>query len=244
MTPLDKFRKKYYTNPLIQNKLIEEMKNKEVVFMHKTEHWKCIRGLVIKNVDALNWLFNFYDFFNEKFNFKNNYNIYVSQANYKFIPRFDFNLKFRSKETSKFFREDAASYIKDFEYFFDFDFVRGKFEELKKEIYNFSIYMDSTFVYYKMFPSGSGFQFVSTGSTLEENPIEIKNDILKIGEMQNLKFLCTGGLGSLSKIRKCPYSLVSDIPLYPFKSKEEILNFQYKDIKHKITDVEKKLEWR
>lgn len=219
-----KFRKFYYGNPFIKLALLKAFQNREVVLMDKNENWKCIRGLSIRDITMLDYTFNFYNIF------ERNYNIYLSVAKYKYIPFFDMNLKFRSKQTSNFFKS-AINYIDDYDLFMDFDIDKendeNDFIKLKQEVYNFAKNRKGFIL-----TSGSGLQYIENGKNIF--PSQEPKDIFKympdyiLGEqtLNNLKYLCEGGLKLLTRFRKCEWSLNETQPVLKL-NREKIPCFNY-----------------
>lgn len=246
---LIELRKQYYNNSDVRKELISYMKDREVVFMDKKDFWKCIRLLFVKDDDALNWLFSWYDFFQEKGRSKNNYNIYVSLAKYSYIPRFDFNLHNRSKETSKFFDQEQYKYITQFDLLLDFDYIEDKWIELKAEVYQIAWILKEYGICFSVFPSGTGFQIIIYSEQISfiDNCLSKKRfyhtatstsfnyniELLKLSIVKKykLKFICKSSIKSLTKIRKCEYSLVDNRICFPLDI-EEILYFNYAQVRY------------
>lgn len=231
----EKKRFKWYNTYAVKYELVKAMKNKEVVFIDRLDNANTIRGLCIRSVNFLDYVF-------EKFNFHNrDYNIYLSVANYKYIPEFTYNLKKRSSETSKWFEKQSISEIYGYEIFNDFD--GNKFNRLKKEVSTLCNILESNNIKFYYFPSGNNFQVIVPIELNETLSNEKKIDIFKktkefIKSIKNrfkLDYLDLKGIGTHNKVRKCPYSLVDNKVVLPLKhwnlnSSEIINSFNYDEI--------------
>lgn len=149
---------------------------------------------------------------------KNKQNLYVGCAKLKEIPNFTFNPKDRSKETSEWYRKQFNDFIRSYDLFFDFDkSPEDSWEYLIKEVKSLKEYLDEYKVpYYLLFSGNKGFQIVIDGQYLQIEKIELGNvyphkDIVeKVKKMLNFKFLDLANNGVNSRLRKVPYSLVSN----------------------------------
>lgn len=206
-------RKRYYTNMNVQHELLRTMKDREVIFMDRTDTWKCIRGIWIKSIEYLNKFFDYFNFF------ERDYNIYISVAKYNYIPPFTLNLSKRSKETQKWFNSDKPNLERyDYNLLFDFDDKYrikknnewewiidkiGMIKNIKKVI----ILAKSTPYY--IIPSGNNFQLVAENVS-NLNITDIKKWTQKFKDKNKLLFLDMSGIGHAFKIMKCPYSMVGE----------------------------------
>lgn len=224
-------RIEYYSKLAVKHELLKAMKDREVIFMDRRDSWKCIRGLWIKSIEYLNKFFDVFDFF------ETDYNIYISVSKYKFIPPFTFNLKYRSEQTSNFFKTEAKDQIYNYTYLFDFDSryrekINNKYEwihdrnEMIKEVLKLCVFLSTSkqFKTFDVIPSGNNFQ-VQTQNYRHTKAEAVKKHILEIKERLNLKFLDKSGLGHDFKIMKCPYSFVGNVVCLPlFQVSEKLLN--------------------
>jgi hypothetical protein len=213
------FRKAYYSNPIIKERLLKAFSHREITIMDKYDNWKCQRGFNIQKIDFYDYWLNFVDLVNK------NYNLYLSVAKYKYIPYFDMNPKFRSTETSKFF-EVAYRYIESYDIFLDFDISKKKdFVLMKQEVLKCI-----EFIYFEkplILTSGNGIQLMYNSNETFENVISFMEDLKKGNKY---KFLCNYGIKLLTRFRKCEYSLNETIPVLLLKP-YEILGFSYDEIK-------------
>lgn len=229
-------RRRYYQNINVLFDLVNIMRDREVIFMDKNENWKCIRGLFVKSVNGLKTHFENLDMFNN-YNHENprNYNIYISRAKYTHIPLFTLDLKKRSSETQKWFKEQAKKDAYAFDLLLDFDTKDiNKFYALKEEI-SFLIHLfEINDVCFKVFPSGNNFQIILPSETIslenKEEQVKFQNTLRN---RFNLKYLCV--VGENVEIYKCSYSLVDDKVILPFKKNlsrisQQLLNFNYKQV--------------
>lgn len=213
---LTNIRKKWYSNKIVQFNLLKAMRDREVIFMSKSENHHCLRGFFIRNDTFLEKIFDIYNIY------ENDYNIYLSVAKYSEIPMFNLDMRIRSKETSKWFEEKAKESIVEYDLLLDFDLDIKKIFLIKNNLLRIFHLLNFEEIMFNTYPSGTGFQ-LNAKSNL---PIEIIKDVTKtIGERFNLKTLCTKGIGTISKIRKCEYSLVNDNVVLPFESEKTILSY-------------------
>lgn len=239
------FRKIYYNHPVIKDRLLNSFKNKEVIIMDKYENWKCQRLHTIRKTEkTFSWKKEKTDFYDFWINFIHidslNYNLYLSVANYKYIPPFPLNPEIRSIETSKFFSV-AYKYIGSYDIFFDFDIIKeNDFNDMKIEILNFlSAFCGCN---YLILASGTGIQIIFNSLQFPEfekqdfflNKIyhyKIAEKIEDLKKKLNLKFLCCSGIRLLTRFRKCEFSLNETTPVL-LLTIEEFKKFTYDKIKN------------
>lgn len=207
---LKNIRNRYYNKELIIKEIVKCMKNREVVFMDKGNNCKCLRGVKILTTSFFSW-------FCDHINFKNeNYNIYISLAQYKNIPQ---------KDIKKWFKEESINNIESYDLLLDFDF--------NEDINSYSIYLLQLEVFFNflllnkvcfyIIPSGRYYQIILPNNIWEFKPennkiIQKGKDIISQIKLRfNLDFLDLKGVGVHNKIMKCPYSLVNDIICIPLK---------------------------
>ena len=213
-------RKHYYSNLSVQFGLLRVMKDREVVFMDRFDNWKCIRVLMIRNIQAIERFFNEFHFFEK------DYNIYVSLAKYKNMPYFTTDLKERSKETLEWFKEKAKNEIYDYDIFLDFDCKNDNLFKLKQEVGNIVSFLDKNNICFSVYPSGTNYQIVIKNfNIIKLEEIKKFYDLLK--EAGNLKYLDYKGCGVSEKIRKCQYSLVGETVVYPIHTTKHFIEFPY-----------------
>ncbi len=225
MTPeLIAKRKKWYSSKVVQYNLIGAMKYREVIFMKLDDYSHCIRGIQISNTQALNYYFDKFDFFNK------NYNIYVSVSKYTNIPKFTLNLKERSKETNRWFSEQAHVERFNYDILLDLDFNEkidywlvflSKCNKMINLVNNYKIA-------YTIYPSGTGIQIVVYNPNFGEFGIDrVKKITTRLKKRFAIPYLCLNTIGQTTKIRKCEYSLVYDRVCLPLN---DINTFSYSDI--------------
>lgn len=225
-------RKEYYNKTYVLFELVKTMKNREVVFISQKYNEKCIRGLCIKSVDYLKKVFEMFDFYNM------DYSIYISNAQYSTIPQFTYNLRDRSKDTIKWFRENQNDVI-EYDLFLDFDAKQKEnFLDMFLELKYFTRLLDREKIKYYIMPSGSGFHIIIPSEIIKLNSDYYNTDLQDINSRNaligriiknikiilELKYLDLIGSGTLAKLRKCPYSLVYDKVCLPLENLE---NFKY-----------------
>lgn len=209
--------KKYlwYSNEIIQNKLIQFMQKREVTLMSNNIQNYCIRGFNILKKDFLNYLFNFYRFSDR------DYNLYISVAHYTHIPFFTMALKERSKFTSEWFNNQSQNNIFNYTLLLDFD-SHGNFIDMKLEVLKILKLLIKEKVSFFIIPSGHNFQIHIDNTLYNYEEIFTITESLKM--KYNLKTLCMAGIGTPNKLMKCPYSIVGNIALIPL-SLDMIKNF-------------------
>lgn len=236
-------RKKWYSKKVVYFNLLRAMRDREVIFMSKSNNAYCIRGLKINFHKYLFDCFKIYNFF------ERDYNIYVSVAKYNNIPTFTHRLKNRSKETSKWFKEQASLSMIDYDLFIDFDITEFKeIPLIKQQAFRLYEILCKEDIIFNCYPSGSGIQF---NIKIDYNAIPL-DKIKPITELFKERFMLENldlkGVGSQSKIRKCEYSLVEDRAIIPFKNSKEILKYNpkkyvYSEILKNVNLFNKGLEY-
>lgn len=216
------FRKKYYENSFIIYELLRAMDKREVVLMGNLKDFSCIRGLRIGTEKFLKDIFRILDVY------KKEYNIYISTARYSYIPPFS-KKEERKKSLDKWFSE-IHKYIIDYDIFLDFDYdesikpfvfknqVNRMFKILKKEKVPFLCHPSSDSGYQIILPSESFIDNKKFYSKLDKKKgfnDYAKSLVLSLKDNFHLKFLDTIGVGSLNKIKKCPYSICQNTILTP-----------------------------
>lgn len=202
-------RKRYYEDIAVKFELLRAMKDREVIFMHRKENWKCIRGMFITNIRALDYYFNRFKFFDK------DYNIYVSCSKYKSIPKFTDDLKERSSQTSKWFEKENQDSIIDYDILLDFDSGKvDNFTYMKSEVIKTGFFLIDNHINFNMYPSGSNYQIVIKNNQLF-NLEEVLLFVTTLKKVLKLEYLDLKGIGVHNKIRKCEYSLVKDIVCLP-----------------------------
>lgn len=217
-------RKKWYSDLAVKYELLKAMRDREVIFMHRIEQWKIVRGMFIRNIPTLENYFKEYRFLE-----KDDYNIYVSNSKYKNIPTFTLDLKDRSKETHIWFKESAENETLETDFQLDFDTKLKYMIKLKKEIYNFMITLNYYNVCFRLYPSGKGFHIVISSDSFTVLDFgKIKELIKQIIERFDLKYLNINGSNyARFRIRKCEYSLTVDTVVFPFQPMN-IVDINYK----------------
>lgn len=215
-TKQKRIRHIYYKTPSIKFELLRAMKNREVMFLDQTNPQYVSRGYFIKSIKFMEDIFKMLDFYNK------NYNIYISNATYDYIPSFTLNLKNRSKKTIKWFRsEESRKSILTYDMLLDFDVNINsmsnylRYELMSKGINQCCIILNKLDVEYNLFPSGHNWQIVIRGDWLKG--LNYK-DILKYTKLFSKKitlsnkfitYLDFRGIGNKEKVRKCEYSLAN-----------------------------------
>lgn len=211
-------RKLYYSKIYALFEIIKAMENREVIFMDKTNNHNIVRCLNPRTIDNLKKLFNNFGGF---FDNDKNYNIYVSVAKYKSIPMFTFNLKERSKFTSEWFHNMAKKELFDYDLFLDFDLNSAKtIKRLLDDTYKMLTFLDLENIRHNFYYSGSGFHInIQTNLIPNFETLNFYRLTKSIKERFNLKSLDLKGIGSITKFRKCEYTLVDDKIVFPLYDK-------------------------
>lgn len=226
---LKKKRMMYYNKIYVLFELVKAMKNREVVFMDRTNNWFCVRGLYVKTVDYLKEFFRVFNFFEK------DYNIYISSALYKELPMFTYNLKERSNQTQEFFHSQIQDYVIGYDCVLDFDVKTSlDYFDMIAEIKFLLSILDFERIKYYIIPSGRHFQVTIPSDTFPFSKIfdksehsfqnRIKVFTENLIDVMKLKYVDLKNVGVLNRIVKCPYSLVLDkvcLPLISFN------NFHY-----------------
>lgn len=236
-------RRNYYEKKYVQYELLKAMKDREVVFLHRKENWKCSRGFWIKSIPYLEKAFDVVNFFNEDIN------IYISVAKYNYIPPFPYKLTERSNFTSQWFKDEAEKQQYDYDIFLDFDdkfrictnkitrldgrdintyqWISNKPEMIKEIL---KIIKELPFPFY-IIPSGQNYQIVMDNKKqwTKTKIIEYTNVLKKEFD---LKYLDLSGIGHSFKIMKCPYSVVNEVVCLPLEDfhLEHLEEYWYYDI--------------
>lgn len=224
-------RQKWYGFVPVLYELAKTMKDREVVFMDRIDNSKCIRGLCIRSADFLQYAFEKFDFYNR------DYNIYISLAKYSHIPNFTYNLSERSKETNKWFHNQARSEIFEYDILLDFDMKKiENFNYMKNKVQLITNLLYINNICFSVYPSGNNFQIIIYSCNFDLGTDKLipfsKVFVEKIKERFNLEFLDLKGMGIFNKLRKCEYSLVSDKVVLPIKNdlvdiEDKVYSMQY-----------------
>ena len=203
----------YYNLDRVRNVILPFMFNREVaIFTPKdTENYTYVRGLRFDNISFFDS--NFIKFIRL---IPDNKNLYISCAKYTYIPTFIFKLSERNEETKEWFSNGAKKSIYDYDMLFDFDNPNRKNrEDFINECQAFFNLLNVNKVCFFVIMSGKNFHFVIDGDTWGFNKDDLENSlknckqiVLNIENILGLKYLDTKGVGMLSKLRKCPFSLV------------------------------------
>jgi len=177
---------------------------------------------------------------------KHKQNLYVSCAKLKNIPSFTFSPRKRSGETSGWFKEEYNSLIESYDILFDFDKKpEDSWEDLIEEVKELKAYLDDYSVpYFLLFSGGKGFQIVVDGRYVpikeikDGNVFPHKKIVEDIKETLDLRFLDLANNGVSSRLRKLPYSLVSDKIALPL-SDSQLDNFkiEHMEVNYVLTNV-------
>lgn len=216
-------KKLWYSNNYVIENLLNSLKFKEVTLKSHLFDEYCIRGLNIRNFDFLNYVFKFYNFF------ERDYNIYISNADFNFIPFFNMNLKKRSFYTSQWFQFQAETHIISYDILLDFD-SKGNHIEMKSEVYKTLKLLNKFKIVYYIIPSGNNFQIVIKNYFLTFDDVKTITQLIK--DILKLKYLDLSGCGNPFKIMKCPFSWVDEIVCIPLRKKEidSFMNWNYRKL--------------
>jgi len=199
--------------------------------MSPLENWKCIRGMWITSVSDLDY------YFKEFHLLEKDYNIFISNATFDTFPKFTTDLKYRSNEMRSFFTTQYRESIKKFDLLLDLDFREdiNLFETQKRKIISDISNLLNSFMisYTALNSSDNGFHFVIPFECMGKN-FNVMNDEIFSYIKQfviNLKavfYFCNmldiNGINNHTKIRKCPYSLVSDSVCFPYFTMRGFVN--------------------
>lgn len=231
-TELINLREQYYSNKDNKNRLLLAMNKREVSFIDYDNPAWVMRGFSLRNETYLDTIFKYYNMLNNRTDMDTrNYNIYLSLAKYDFIPAFTLNLKERSAQTSKWFRESAHLHLMSYDMLLDFDRHKTtSSEKLQNEVYKMSCILDLYQIKYLMYPSGSGFQIIIDSCNfpkIDFNKIKRQTELIK--KRFNISSLCLVGIGHMTKIRKCEYSIVNNKLVTPLNNLQ-LSKFSYSDV--------------
>lgn len=201
-------RKAYYSNTFVLMEIVKCLKNKELAFLDK-DGKKNIRYLYASKIDYLKMHFEklgFYDY---------RVNLYCSVANLSHIPIITYNLKTRRESVKyKEINDNYAKYVLSFDLFFDFD-GKEDFKLCHKEAGEFKKILEEMKVpYYLLNSSKKGFHFIIPAIYFD-NKQPLKNIEIFREVIYNIKgiydFKCLDdSISDIKRIRKLPYSVVSD----------------------------------
>lgn len=247
MTEIINKRQRYYGLQFVQYELLRAMKNREVMLMDRYDHSKVIRGHFISTKQYLAYLLtrkNWLNFYN------NDYNIYISCAQYRKIPVFTINLRERSNETREWFSKKAWTQIYDYDLLLDFDAKESKYwVNMLQEVYKMLALLDQFKVKHYLIPSGSAFQIVIPGEILpfenifkenasdpETKTYKVKRLVQTIKETFRFQYLDLHGVGANLKVMKCPYSCVGQNVVLPLRNLDGF-SYSLMDINTVIKEV-------
>lgn len=220
-----KKRMSWYNKIYVQWELVKCMKDREVMFMKRTDNSHTIRGMFIRHVDMLQKAFQIFRFFD------NDYNIYISVAKYKHIPLFTPDLRERSKFTAEWFSKKAEKEIFEYDMLFDFDMKeKANYTDMKIELEKFLDMLERFRICFSFYPSGNNFQIVIPYFVHRLQHTKITDLTRKMKDRFSLKFLDLKGIGVYNKVRKCPFSMVGDKVCFPFKSIDYFKKYFHYDL--------------
>lgn len=218
-------RNRYYKNYQVEWELVKAMKNREVVFMDGKDNRKIIRGIFINHPEQLRKAFEIFGFY------RKNENIYISVAKYNHIPIFTPNLSKRSEFTNLWFRNEAKKEFVNYDLLLDIDIRKQtRFTEIKKKTLLLLRALHRYEVPFYFYPSGTGFHIIIPAELVNFPREKHKLLIKEFQEKLEYDFIDSNGIGNLTKIRKCPYSLVDDRICLPIDNYEHFLNWYQYDL--------------
>lgn len=107
-------REQWYRNPEVLYNIIVASKNRETVFLSKSDKFMTVRNVMANYMDLLKKNFDAFNFFTRS------YNLYYSLATYKKIQLFNFNVQKR-KEQRESWNQSAIDNTASFDFGLDFD---------------------------------------------------------------------------------------------------------------------------
>jgi len=229
--------KKWYAQMNTLFEIVKVIKNKETIFLQKTDIFNDTIRWGIKAF-AIRYLMNAF----EHWNFLDmKYNMYYTLANYKYIPTFSYKPSIRN-EQRKEWSQNHTKHIINYDFALDFDMPKTTKHIKQSSAYKQckqikQLFDDYSFPYTICF-SGAGWHIRIHGDFMEQivperdKAIEIYRRVAKsLREMYNASTLDTT-IYDDRRIWKCEYSvdISRNIVLVPLTD-EEFENFNHEDCK-------------